>query len=237
MRELYMEYDLLLAMIAVGAATIGFQCIGGWMLWELQKECGRLGKTKQPWLRGIIMKFIACYKLRLPVHNVSCFVDRYLQECRFHRLGLTAWLNVGICGAWVEGILFGVGTVVGVYYRTDIQIFWFYGIDTIVILSLIMGSDFFLQIHARHRVIRIYLVDYLENTLQPRLENHYLHPEEEESYQREYFGAETASGSEEGQTELAEHTKPKERTLEPVGAEISTAQKAQLLDEIMNEYF
>lgn len=239
MRELYIGYNLLFGMIAVGAVTIGLQCAGGWFLWELQKECSRLGTTQQPWLRGIIMKFEACYKLHLPVHNVSCFVDRYLQECRFHRISLTAWINIGICGAWIEGILFGFGTIVGVYYRTEIQVFWFYGIYTIVILLLIMGGDYFLQIHAKQKVVRVYLIDYLENTLQPRLENHYLYPEEEARYQREYF-------EEEPDSEIEERTEPAgEMQTEPVAggwnenflAGDLQEDRVELLEEILNEYF
>ena len=36
-------------------------------------------------------------------------------------------------------------------------------------------------------MIRIYLLDYLENSLQPRLENKYLYPEEQAKYQQAYF--------------------------------------------------
>ena len=44
-----------------------------------------------------------------------------------------------------------------------------------------------MQVHAHKKMIRIYLLDYLENSLQPRLENQYLYPEEQAKYQQAYF--------------------------------------------------
>ena len=44
-----------------------------------------------------------------------------------------------------------------------------------------------MQVHAHKKMIRIYLLDYLENSLQPRLENQYLYPEEQAKYQQAYL--------------------------------------------------
>lgn len=235
MREWYMNYDLLAVMILIGIITVTLQCVAGWLLGNLYRASSVIGTTENPWLRGMIKRYEAGYQLRVPIHDVPSFVDKNIAEFRFHHLSMEQWADIGVYGAWTECILMGISTLSGLYYKTTLYTFGIYGIYMVLILALIMGCEFFLRTHAHQRGIRIYILDYIENTLRPRLENHYLHPEEEAAYQREYFTKDETAVSGESMKETAMEETEEIRV--KTERELSKGEKEKLLSEVLEEYF
>lgn len=188
----------------------------------------------------------------VPANDVSAFVDRNIAEYRFLNLRLEQWRDMGIYGAWVECILMGISTLTALYYQLELHIFGMYGIYTVLILSLIMGCEFILQSHSHQKNMRLYMLDYLENTLRPRLENHYLYPEREKAYQRAYFaekqvsatqeenaGKQVSATQEESAGKAAHEMKQKntEKTEKIEKLSLSRTEQAKLLSEVIDEYF
>lgn len=187
MQQLYANYSLLMIMLGAGIITLLLQSIAGHVMNDLLEECSKIAGTKNPWIRNLIKKFQVCYELHIPAKDVGGFVDRYLLEYRAYHIRLSTWENVGLYGAWFVGMYFGVCTIYGIYIQTSLQVYGMYCIYTVIILALIFGGELLMQVHAHKKMIRIYLLDYLENSLQPRLENQYLYPEEQAKYQQAYF--------------------------------------------------
>ena len=187
MQKLYANYSLLMIMLGAGIITLLLQSIAGHVMNDLLEECSKIAGTKNPWIRNLIKKFQVCYELHIPAKDVGGFVDRYLLEYRAYQIRLSTWENVGLYGAWFVGMYFGVCTIYGIYIQTSLQVYGMYCIYTVIILALIFGGELLMQVHAHKKMIRIYLLDYLENSLQPRLENQYLYPEEQAKYQQAYF--------------------------------------------------
>ncbi|MCH5267251.1 MAG: hypothetical protein J1E62_02805 [Lachnospiraceae bacterium] len=187
MKELYEGYDLLTVMLGIGIVTVILQSVAGWITGRLLEDCSQIAGTKNPWIRSLIGKFEICYQLRIPAKDVGGFLDRYLWEYRFGGIRLATWGSMGLYGAWLTGMYFGICTIIGIYSETTLRVYGLYCIYALVVISMIFGGELLLQLRARHKMVRVYLLDYLENTLQPRLENQYLHPEEQEEYQRAYF--------------------------------------------------
>ena len=187
MQQLYANYSLLMIMLGAGIITLLLQSIAGHVMNDLLEECSKIAGTKNSWIRNLIKKFQVCYELHIPAKDVGGFVDRYLLEYRAYQIRLSTWENVGLYGAWFVGMYFGVCTIYGIYIQTSLQIYGMYCIYTVIILALIFGGELLMQVHAHKKMIRIYLLDYLENSLQPRLENQYLYPEEQAKYQQAYF--------------------------------------------------
>ena len=187
MQQLYANYSLLMIMLGAGIITLLLQSIAGHVMNDLLEECSKIAGTKNPWIRNLIKKFQVCYELHIPAKDVGGFVDRYLLEYWAYQIRLSTWENVGLYGAWFVGMYFGVCTIYGIYIQTSLQIYGMYCIYTVIILALIFGGELLMQVHAHKKMIRIYLLDYLENSLQPRLENQYLYPEEQAKYQQAYF--------------------------------------------------
>ena len=187
MQQLYANYSLLMIMLGAGIITLLLQSIAGHVMNNLLEECSKIAGTKNPWIRNLIKKFQVWYELHIPAKDVGGFVDRYLLEYRAYQIRLSTWENVGLYGAWFVGMYFGVCTIYGIYIQTSLQVYGMYCIYTVIILALIFGGELLMQVHAHKKMIRIYLLDYLENSLQPRLENQYLYPEEQAKYQQAYF--------------------------------------------------
>lgn len=187
MQQLYANYSLLMIMLGAGIITLLLQSVAGHVMNDLLEECSKIAGTKNPWIRNLIKKFQVCYELHIPAKDVGGFVDRYLLEYRAYQIRLSTWENVGLYGAWFVGMYFGVCTIYGIYIQTSLQVYGMYCIYTVIILALIFGGELLMQVHAHKKMIRIYLLDYLENSLQPRLENQYLYPEEQAKYQQAYF--------------------------------------------------
>ena len=187
MQQLYANFSLLMIMLGAGIITLLLQSIAGHVMNNLLEECSKIAGTKNPWIRNLIKKFQVCYELHIPAKDVGGFVDRYLLEYRAYQIRLSTWENVGLYGAWFVGMYFGVCTIYGIYIQTSLQVYGMYCIYTVIILALIFGGELLMQVQAHKKMIRIYLLDYLENSLQPRLENQYLYPEEQAKYQQAYF--------------------------------------------------
>ena len=234
MKEWYMDYDLLAVMVGVGIITVSLQCIGGWLIGELYRNSSYMNATENPWLKKVISRFEAGYQLMVPVNDVSVFVDRNIAEYRFLNLGLEQWRDMGIYGAWVECILMGISTLIALYYQTELHIFGMYVIYMVLILSLIMGCEFVLQSHNHQKRMRLYMLDYFENILRPRLENHYLHPEREKAYQRAYFAEKQVSATQEENMEEQRNSQEQEN-IEKLS--LSRTEQAKLLSEVIDEYF
>lgn len=171
MQQLYANYSLLMIMLGAGIITLLLQSIAGHVMNDLLEECSKIAGTKNPWIRNLIKKFQVCYELHIPAKDVGGFVDRYLLEYRAYQIRLSTWENVGLYGAWFVGMYFGGCTIYGIYIQTSLQVYGMYCIYTVIILALIFGGELLMQVHAHKKMIRIYLLDYLENSLQPRLEN------------------------------------------------------------------
>ena len=218
MRGWYENYDLLFIMILTGALIVVLQCVAGWLLGRLYRDSSMMGSTENPWIRGMI-----------PITDIPSFVDKNIAEYRFQRLSMDQWADIGIYGAWIECFMMGIATLIGISYQTSLYTFGIYGIYLILILAMIMGCDFFLRTHAHQKGIRVYLLDYMQNTLRPRMENHYLHPEEEKAYQQEYFMEE--------QTAVSRETKEENGMFQVTRVELSDEEKEALLSDVLEEYF
>lgn len=187
MRSFLEQYDVLFLMTAVGMVTILLKCISAWMYQRLIQDAGKMATTENRWIRSMVVKFEAYYKLKLPVKNVEYFVERYLYEYHFLGVTMMTWENMGVYGFVTVGMMYIFSMLLGMYYQIAVSQQLIYGTVTLLLLSMIGSAEFFLQIHRKDRILRIHLLEYMENTLRSRMENEYLHPREREAYQREYF--------------------------------------------------
>lgn len=216
MKGWYESFILLWGMLAIGGVAIVLQCMASKIQGELLVECKQPAGTKNQWIKNLRNKFEVCYELHIPVQDVGGFLDRYLWEYRYGNIRLHTWESMGIYGAWLVATYFGVCTILALYTGSSLRVYGVYCIYTLVLLCMIFGCDLLLQIHAKQKMIRVYLLDYLENTLKSRYENQYLYPEEQEEYQREYF--------EEEERKEENHT-------------MSEREKIELIGEVLEEYF
>ncbi len=146
-----------------------------------------LGSTKNKTLKHIKMKFETCYKLKIGVNNVDTFVDKNILRYRFCGILLSTWENVSGQVLLLNFLIVPVSTVFGVLFDCGQDEIIGAGAVGILTGSILILVDRIVNLPAKKKVIRLNLMDYLENFCKVRLEQETFHPELIEKYRKEYF--------------------------------------------------
>lgn len=159
--------------------VIMFVCLGasiilriflGMLYRNMIKETDNMASTENRLLKQCKTKFASCYEMGNGVANVPIFVDKFLNrmalghlsfETMYHLSGQMMLLSVvcsgvGVCKSIVEGRT--VGEVLPFYIVSFFGLYLYFSISTVV------------DVRGKKRVLKVNLVDYLENHLSPRIE-------------------------------------------------------------------
>ncbi len=195
MKEQLENYNVLFALMAVCAMSVLWKAVSYGLFHKLLWESGQMGTTKNRWMKAMMSKFEAYYKLHISVHNVENFVDRYLYHYRLMGLSLQTWENIGNYFSALIAAAAGLFCFLAGYYGMPAEWFWVTGLVTLLLLCVQGASELFFDTHKCLRIFRIQLIDYMENTMRARLENEYFHQEETKEYQMQYFAPEDAGSA------------------------------------------
>ena len=156
-----------------------FTCLGisiilriflGLLYRNMIKEADNMAITKNRLLRQCKTKFASCYEMSGGVANISVFVDKFLGrmalghlsfDTLYHLSGQMMLLSVVCSGIGVcKSILTGrtLGDVLPFYIASFFGLYAYFSISTVVDVS------------GKKRVLKVNLVDYLENHLSPRID-------------------------------------------------------------------
>ena len=133
------------------------------------KETGNMSATENKVLKQCKLKFANCFQLNDGVANVPVFVDKFLGKLRlgpfsyqtlYHLSGQLVLLSVffagvGSCRCIISGHT--LGQILPFYIVSFLGMYVFFSVSGIV------------DVKGRRRVLKTYLVDYLENHMSNRL--------------------------------------------------------------------
>lgn len=142
----------------------------GAMYGNMIKEADNMAATNNKLLKQCKLKFAHCYQLNNGVANIPIFVDKFLNrlalgpfsfDTLYHLSGQCMLLSVicsgiGVCRYIVEGKSFG--ELLPFYILSFIGLYLYFSVSTVV------------DIKGRKRVLKVNLVDYLENHLSARID-------------------------------------------------------------------
>ncbi len=153
----------------------------------LVRESDRLGETKNKTLQRMKMKFTTGYKLMIGVNNVDTFVDKNVLKYKFCRILLSTWDNA--CGLilYLNLLIVPIITVFGVAYGRGQDQILLVGAVGISSSGMLIIVDKFFNVAAKKKLLRLNLLDYLENICKVRVEQELLNPELIEQYRRDYY--------------------------------------------------
>lgn len=169
----------------------------------LVKESNNPGEAKNKMLVHMKMKFETCYKLKIGVNNVDTFVDKNILNYRFCGILLSTWDNYSGQVLFLSLLLVPVSTVFGVVYdcgQDQVLLTGAVGILTSAVLILVDKS---INLAGKRKLLRINLLDYLENFCKVRLEQEAFHPELFEQHRKELIKAAEAK-KQMGKVEISE---------------------------------
>lgn len=134
------------------------------------KETDNMAATDNRLLKQCKIKFANCYQLNNGVANIPVFVDKFLNRLSlgpfsfttlYHLSGQTMLLSVvcaglGICKSIMDGRM--LGEILPFYIVSFFGLYLYFSISTVV------------DIKGKKRVLKVNLVDYLENHLSTKID-------------------------------------------------------------------
>lgn len=156
-----------------------FTCLGlsillriflGVLYRRMIKEADNMASTRNRLLRQCKTKFASCYELSGGVPNIPIFVDRFLNRMALGRISFDMMYHlsgqlmllavvcsgIGACRSILAGRT--LGDVLPFYIVSLFGLYAYFSISTVV------------DVNGKRRILKVNLVDYLENHLSPRID-------------------------------------------------------------------
>lgn len=171
MFEIFQEEWVVTAfMMSFLGLSIFLRLLLGLLYRNMIKETDNMASTKNKLLKQCKLKFSNCYQLNNGVANIPIFVDKFINrlalgpvsfETMYHLSGQSMLLSVvsagvGICRSIMSGKM--LGEILPFYIVSFVGLYLYFSVSTVV------------DIRGRRRVLKINLVDYLENHLSARID-------------------------------------------------------------------
>lgn len=146
-----------------------------------------MGRSDHKLMKTLRMKFDTCYKLKIGVTDVDVFIEKYLQHYRALGLRLRTWESVSNLCMLLSMICGLGGAVCAMGFGLDRWLVFVSLFAGVFGNGLILVFDCLYEIPNKRNLLRVDMLDFLENVYKPRLENETFHAQMVEQYQKEYF--------------------------------------------------
>lgn len=142
----------------------------GLLYQNMIRETDNMATTENRLLKQCKLKFANCYQLNNGVSNIPIFVDKFLNrlalgpfsfETLYHLSGQSMLLSVIFAGVGVSRVIVKgrtLGDILPFYIVSFLGLYLYFSISSIV------------DVKTRKRVLKVNLVDYLENHLSARMD-------------------------------------------------------------------
>lgn len=199
---------------------------------RLMRAAKDMGASENKLMKLIRLRFDTCYKIKLGVHNVDSFVDKYVYSHKFCGITLYTWENISGQINMITLLLglFGGGLALFLKCGQDVILFTF-AVGASAVVLLIAFEELF-SLNAKKKMLRIHMKDYLENNLKAKLENEYFLTNEMEDYRNDYF--KNKKEDEEEEEEAVPLAKQKIKNSVETLTEKEEDEK--IIEEILKEY-
>ncbi len=170
MLSFFTEHKILISCILfLFLISILLQIITGHFLSALIKETENMASTDKRILRECKRKFTNCYKTNSGVLNVGIFVDKFLNKMSIGKMPILKLKHFSGQLMLLSVFIDGIGTCRGIITGKtlgDILPFYIVNLFGLYIYFSIGGA---IDITGKRRVLKINIVDYLENNLVNKL--------------------------------------------------------------------
>lgn len=138
---------------------------------HLIKEADNMATTKNRLLKQCRIKFTNCYEMNNGVANVSVYTDKFINRLSlgsvsfrsiYHLSGQMMLFSVicsgvGVCRSIMKGK--SLASILPFYIASFVGLYLFFSISTVI------------DLRGKRNILKVNLVDYLENHLSPRMQD------------------------------------------------------------------
>lgn len=169
MLEKWMDsYAVFWAAGVIMALSVTARILRAAALRRLVKSAGRMGKSTHKLIKLVKAKFEHTYMLSNGVDNIEAFVDKYLYEYKICGLRIQSWHELDRQALLICAV-FGLAGAVISYSDKGLQEMVFrysalaaVGVMLLFLMQMSPAEDY------RMKMVRVYMIDYLENICAPR---------------------------------------------------------------------
>lgn len=164
------EKIITICMLSFLGLSVLTRILLGFLYQNMIRETDNMATTNNKLLKQCKLKFANCFQLNNGVSNIPVFVDKFLNklslgpfsfETMYHLSGQLMLLSVvcagiGVCKSVIEGRM--LGEILPFYIVSFFGLYLYFSLSTIV------------DIKGKKRVLKVNLIDYLENHLSARID-------------------------------------------------------------------
>lgn len=162
--------NFMVAIMALLFASIICQIVMGVIYHRLIWETEHMSTTGNKSLQQLKLKFSGCCKINEKVSNVTVFVDRFISHMKFGIVPLSMIKHLSGQLMLLAVLVAGIGACLSIIHNeTFLSIAPFYVISFLGLYCYFAVSSL-IDVPGKVNILRINLVDYLENHLANRLE-------------------------------------------------------------------
>ncbi len=178
MKSIIEQYMLVYGMIVLGIIGIVLKVFVSGVYNHLIHASDKMGNSDNKLMKLIKLKFETCYQLRIGVHNVESFVDKYVYRYRVMGVLLTTWENLS-GQVLILSMLYGTAIVVSaIVTGVSQEVLFIHFFTAIAVCAVLVLMDSINNLSVKRKRLQINIVDYLDNYLKIRLENEMIKTED-----------------------------------------------------------
>lgn len=237
MFDVFMEEKVMsVLMLACMVLSIFLRVFLGLLYQNMIKEADNMASTNNKMLKQCKLKFANCYQLSNGVANIPVFVDKFLNRLSFGKMSFSMMYHMSGQAMLLSVVFSGVGICRRIMSGSTLgDILPFY-IVSFLGLYLYFSISAVMDIKGRKRILKINLVDYLENHLSPRID--VTRQDIEMLYGEDIFNSvqgatrQLNSSRRVRKNRLVENNSRNKRTVEvmPMGVRLTPEEKKDLFD-------
>lgn len=171
MFTIFLEEKVISVLMAASLVlSIFLRIFLGLLYQNMIRETDNMASTNNKMLKQCKLKFANCYQLSNGVANIPIFVDKFLGRLTFghmsfsllyHLSGQAMLLSVVFSGVGISRCIVRgktLGDILPFYIVSFVGLYLYFSVSTVV------------DIKGKRRMLKVNLVDYLENHLSPRID-------------------------------------------------------------------
>lgn len=186
-KELLEQQVFMYVMLGLCAAGVIVKFMLSLIYGSLVKASLHMADTGNRLFKLMRLKFEACYKLKISIHNAEKFVDKYMINHKFCGLFLQTWKKFGSQMTFLCVCVGTSGAILGMIEDCSRQLVLEHFGMGLLTGAFLYVLDGLCALDFKYAQMKINAVDFFDNFLKARLENEYFHPEEMKDYRQAYF--------------------------------------------------
>lgn len=151
-------------------AGLGIRIGLGLAYGKLIMEADNMATTGHPVLRQWKVKYENCYQMNKGVSNTAIFVDKLISRLSWGPFSYGQWYLLSAQSVLLSVLSAGVGICMNIAGGAALSLILPYYIVVFAGLYLFISVTASVDIREKRRVLKVNMVDYLENHLSPRIQ-------------------------------------------------------------------